>query len=66
VDGSKGNTLVVSMRGECKCDSFKGCTCVVLFMTEIKTKSVKTQLSSICYTEQYVSAHFRSSPGLQF
>jgi hypothetical protein len=34
---------------------FKGCNSVVLFITEIKTKSAQTQLRSIYYTEQHVS-----------
>jgi hypothetical protein len=38
----------------------------VLFITEIKSKSLQTQLNSIYYTELDVSTYFRSSSGSQF
>jgi hypothetical protein len=43
--------------------NFKECRSAVLFITEIKIKSVQTQPSFIYYTEQHVSTYFRSSSG---
>jgi hypothetical protein len=45
---------------------FKECHPVVLFITEIKSKSIQTQLNSIYYTKLHVSTYFRSSSGSQF
>jgi hypothetical protein len=39
---------------------------VVLFIIQIKRKSVRTQLNSVYYTELNVSTYFRSSSGSQF